>query len=606
MIVKGEDANVYKGTLKRKKKGKGIDSTQAVIIIKDDVQSDTEANTVVKKKKKLNREKYSDQVNLSKKTESKSKDRTCCESIVIPESDSESELLQEKKQTFKILKKKKDQYLSSVPAENNQDSVSGIRNKDLPKTHKTNSQQKELAGKKHKRYVPLNSESDSEMMKKKKKKKHKVSSLIPSDNQKGNQSVFNQHLSKNHKSTFQERAFSGEKDRENVVQNPDVSKKKKKNASSLVLASDQDRDGGISVKDFSNGDYRRKQKTSFLENALDKTKDRTDTAQNTEVDSVVTKKKKRKDVSSSELTKNQESYYPRIPSENLPKEDTKSQRKLLHTKDRETLIQNTEDNGVVTKKKKKKIPKEEDGIIDCLTPPDDSRGEMIVYVKSPKKKKKKKSESKPAEDIAVGNGDNRSCKNKWVSKKRKKETSQNFAEQPSVKKKKAKIKQEPPDKEAMEFEDDVKVVGMKKGNCDEVNIDKARRQSLQEEIDRESGKTKAAGYKRESDVKVGQWSTAAFESSEQKTKFLRLMGGFKKEPASAPNPSGAATKPNMALDKRGEKTLQQNLQAEFEKAVGMRHQKGIGLGFQPAPTKRVYIDKHASKSTKFEDYIFLH
>uniref|UniRef100_A0A8C5SX53 Small acidic protein-like domain-containing protein n=1 Tax=Laticauda laticaudata TaxID=8630 RepID=A0A8C5SX53_LATLA len=128
---------------------------------------------------------------------------------------------------------------------------------------------------------------------------------------------------------------------------------------------------------------------------------------------------------------------------------------------------------------------------------------------------------------------------------------------------------------------------------------KVRRQELQEEIDRESGKTKIA--KDGSDHCLGQWSTATFESVEQKTKFHRLMGGFKKGfvPPQSSAPANA-NKPNLALDRSREQELQHNLEAEFKKAVEFKHHRGIGLGFQSSAPSGVHIDKHTSKSIKFE------
>ncbi|XP_009466157.1 PREDICTED: lysine-rich nucleolar protein 1 [Nipponia nippon] len=152
-----------------------------------------------------------------------------------------------------------------------------------------------------------------------------------------------------------------------------------------------------------------------------------------------------------------------------------------------------------------------------------------------------------------------------------------------------------------EHVDDVTVVQEKKGNCDEVNIDKVRRQALQEEIDRESGKTKVFSPKVERDTKFGQWSTAAFQSSEEEMKFFRLMGGFKKGSVPIQNLSATTNKPNMALNREGEKKLQQALKMEFDKAMDLKQHRGIGLGFQPAANKKVYIDKYASRSIKFED-----
>ncbi|NWI65622.1 KNOP1 protein, partial [Todus mexicanus] len=152
-----------------------------------------------------------------------------------------------------------------------------------------------------------------------------------------------------------------------------------------------------------------------------------------------------------------------------------------------------------------------------------------------------------------------------------------------------------------EHVDDVTIVQEKKGNCDEVNIDKVRRQALQEEIDRESGKTTVFSPQVERDSKFGQWSTAAFQSSEREMKFFRLMGGFKKGSVPIQNFSAAANKPNMALNREGEEKLQQALKMEFDKAMDLRQHRGIGLGFQPAANKKVHIDKYTTRSIKFED-----
>ncbi|NWI41173.1 KNOP1 protein, partial [Picathartes gymnocephalus] len=149
--------------------------------------------------------------------------------------------------------------------------------------------------------------------------------------------------------------------------------------------------------------------------------------------------------------------------------------------------------------------------------------------------------------------------------------------------------------------DGVIIVREKKGNCDEISIDKVRRQALQEEIDRESGKTKAFSSKVGQDMKLGQWSTAAFKSSEEQMKFFRLMGGFKKGSVPIQNPSATTNKPNMALNKEGEEKLQQALKMEFDKAMDLKQHRGIGLGFQPTANKKVYIDKYTSRSIKFED-----
>lgn len=100
---------------------------------------------------------------------------------------------------------------------------------------------------------------------------------------------------------------------------------------------------------------------------------------------------------------------------------------------------------------------------------------------------------------------------------------------------------------------------------------------------------------------MGQWSTAAFEAPEQKTKFHRLLGGLKKGLAPAQRSPANANQSNIALDRPREQVLQQNLEAEFKKAVEFKHHRGIGLGFRSGAPSGLHIDKYASKSIKFED-----
>ncbi|NWI92670.1 KNOP1 protein, partial [Pitta sordida] len=187
--------------------------------------------------------------------------------------------------------------------------------------------------------------------------------------------------------------------------------------------------------------------------------------------------------------------------------------------------------------------------------------------------------------------------------KKRKVPPQDFAEGPGSKAntEKMKIKTEDTRDKSLEYLDDVIIVAEKKGNSDEVNIDKVRRQALQEEIDRESGKTKVFSSKLGQDTKFGQWSTAAFKSSEEEMKFFRLMGGFKKGSVPIQNLSAPTNKLNMALNREGEEKLQQALKMEFDKAMDLKQHRGIGLGFQPTANKKVYIDKYTSRSVKFED-----
>ncbi|CAM2099703.1 unnamed protein product [Caretta caretta] len=606
MIINEEGESVYEETTQKKKKVKSTGS-QTVIKIEEDLQSDTQAKTKVKKKKCL-AEEDSDQLNLSKKNKvgSKLNKRACSDSPVTIESNSESEPVKEIKKKSKVFKKKskKGQGLSLLPLENNQDS-----DQYLPKKYTIHSQENTVIGKNHRENISQYSEGHSEVTKKKKKKKERdISSLTVIEILDSDHEISNKNLKKINKTTLREKALAGKKHRKDIVQNSagesDIMKKKKKKdkRDSLTLAGDQDNNPGVSEK-LSTRDFRKNQETNSQENTLIRKKQKENIVQNSESDREVTKRKKKsKDFSSLTCEDNQDQSHG-VSNKHLPrKEKAKSQEKAHGKKHREY----SEDDSEVTKKKKKKIQKEEEKVTEPVNLMDEdgeiSEGEKMTPIKSNRKNKKKK--SKPTEDLAVDNIDeglrennNVHCDNK--GKKRNKQGSQNCAEEPRLKKKKVTVKTE---NEAMECKDDVTVVEERKGNCDEINIDKVRRQALQEEIDRESGKTKVFRNKVESqDIKFGQWSTATFESSDQKTKFLKLMGGFKKSSASTQEPPGTTEKLNMALNKKGEDTLKQTLQMESDKAINLKQHRGIGLGFQPIANKKVYIDKYVSKSIKFED-----
>ncbi|XP_060028860.1 lysine-rich nucleolar protein 1 isoform X1 [Erinaceus europaeus] len=148
---------------------------------------------------------------------------------------------------------------------------------------------------------------------------------------------------------------------------------------------------------------------------------------------------------------------------------------------------------------------------------------------------------------------------------------------------------------------DLEVVLEKKGNVDEVHIDQVRRKALQEEIDRESGKTEVPVTKKWTGTQFGQWDTADFENEEKKMKFLKLMGGFKNMPPSFRRPPNLMVRPNMALGRKASDSLQQQLMQDYDRAMSWKYNRGAGLGFSSIPNKVFYIDKNASKSTRFED-----
>uniref|UniRef100_H3AVY5 Small acidic protein-like domain-containing protein n=1 Tax=Latimeria chalumnae TaxID=7897 RepID=H3AVY5_LATCH len=185
-----------------------------------------------------------------------------------------------------------------------------------------------------------------------------------------------------------------------------------------------------------------------------------------------------------------------------------------------------------------------------------------------------------------------------ISKKKVKVEEEPTAE-PVKKQKKDKLKKRSKTDGHQEDEEDVELVEVKRGNMDEVTIDQTRRRALQEEVDRESGRTKGSDINSTTASKFGQWDTATFQSSEQQQKFLRLMGGLKKSSRS-PELGGRLRKHVMALNQTEENTLNQSLKLQFEKAMNIRQRRGVGLGFQPVESKKFFIDTSASRSIKFD------
>ncbi|XP_066868779.1 lysine-rich nucleolar protein 1 isoform X2 [Kogia breviceps] len=245
-------------------------------------------------------------------------------------------------------------------------------------------------------------------------------------------------------------------------------------------------------------------------------------------------------------------------------------------------------------KKKKKIHQE--GYIPLGHP------EVSRSVESSRRKgsKKKSVKVEAPEYIPIGDDPKAPVKKKMKSKKK---AEQADTKEPALKRKKkrreSRVAGEPWEEEP---DTDLEVVLEKKGNVDEAHIDQVRRKALQEEIDRESGRTEASDTRKQTGTQFGQWDTAGFENEEQKVKFLKLMGGFKNLSPSFSRPPNVVGRPNMALSKKAADALQQNLQRDHDRAVGWKYRRRAGLGFSTnSPDKIFYIDRNASKSIKLED-----
>ncbi|NXN31858.1 KNOP1 protein, partial [Nycticryphes semicollaris] len=472
----------------------------------------------------------------------------------------------------------------------------------------------EFAFKKSRKNTALNLELDYEVTKKKKKKDILSFSLEDIQDSEHKQS---EKAHKNlHKYISEEKTFTDENHGTDIIQNDGENyrrrkkrkKKKDKSSSFLSLADTQDNTNGVPDRPVALSDYRKRQRKNFQETAFTNggEEDRTENSESIRETKKKKKRKRSKDVSS--LTwEDDQGYSHRLPDKHLPvQQEVESEEKELSGKKCRKHIK--DNNEVIEKKKKKKIQKE-GTTYSKVSLSNDSASKSQKRILLESSKKNKESGRKRAEcvtgdvvDSVLRTSDHMLCDKE--KRKRKKKVPQDSAEEPGLEAntKKKKTKREDVGNKALENEDDVTIVQEKKGNCDEINIDKVRRQALQEEIDRESGKTKGGlSPKVEPGTKFGQWSTAAFQSSEEKMKFFRLMGGFKKGSVPTQNLSATTNKPNMALNREGEEKLQQALKMEFDKAMDLKQHRGVGLGFQPAANKKVYIDKYITRSIKFED-----
>ncbi|NXG56426.1 KNOP1 protein, partial [Hemiprocne comata] len=466
----------------------------------------------------------------------------------------------------------------------------------------------EFAFIKSRKNTALNLELDGEVAKKKKKRDTFSLEDVQDSEHKQSEKVHK----KPHKYFSQEEAFTRKNQGTDIIQIDGESfarrkkrkKKKDKSNSILPVLDNEDNIYGISDGPIALSDVRKMQRKNSQELTLTDREEK-GTTENSGSIRETKRKKRSKDVSSLTYEDNQD-YSHRAPDKELPaQQQVEYEVKELSGKKAKKNIK--DNNEVVEKKKKKKIQKEEEETTYSkvsLSNDSASKSQKLTPLES--SKKDEESKMKRAECVRGDTVDRVLCNSNHVlcdrrRKKRRKEALQDCAEEPGSKAHMKKPKTEDVGSEALEHVDDITIVQEKKGNCDEVNIDKVRRQALQEEIDRESGKTKVFNPKVERDTKFGQWSTAAFQSSEEEMKFFRLMGGFKKGSVPTQNLSATTNKLNMALNREGEEKLQQALKMEFDKAMDLKQRRGVGLGFQPSANKKVYIDKYTSRSIKFED-----
>ncbi|KAH0631906.1 hypothetical protein JD844_019806 [Phrynosoma platyrhinos] len=499
MAIKKARKNKADKAVQRKNKVQTSEDNQLIIIHddeNDDGCSDLKAK-VVKKKKDLVKRDGSSQKGTKKKIKknySDIKNKAYADLPIIIESSSDSECLTKNEDICKKLKKKGKHRLSCKG-----DGNCEVLSKGLPRELQ---EANFLFRQSSKRKGPGSHGDGGECIKKgKKKKKHKPTcSLMLHDED--NEVESQKQIIPNLEPISQDAMLSGRKMRQ-ILDKSNVSNavKKKKVLDYLTAVDNEESSNRILDKGISNLVYQLQEQNYCKMRTLGCKGHQDSAAQESEEESRVKRKKWKK----KKLKK--EKAYLLIPSPQTQENNSGvSNEILLESKSRETqvfqeekmdLVPDTEQVGRVTKKKSictKAVSNPPALLVD---------NEDRSVVEGRKKKVKK---YKGIQECSV-NGNSGRCENsskQHIKKKRKRKDRgivDSSEEEPSLKKGRLK-------KEAKVREDEIKVVAFKKGNCDEINIDKSRRQALQEEIDRESGKTKVIKEEEESVSKnpVMAWS----------------------------------------------------------------------------------------------------
>uniref|UniRef100_A0A8C3MG35 Uncharacterized protein n=1 Tax=Geospiza parvula TaxID=87175 RepID=A0A8C3MG35_GEOPR len=579
MIINKKRKDIHEEPVQKKKKVK------TVIKIEEDVKTviKTEDNGRLKEKKESRKKENlkdeclhklqpkNNKKNKKKKDGSELLREDHLESFVNRKGHLDLQLQEESEEQIKIFKKKKKKVHCHFSLENNESSDVEISNH-----HTDGTKKNELSFKKKRKNTALDLELDGEVTKKKKRK----CSFSLEDIQDSEQRQSAKVCKNTHKYTSQKAVFMGEDYDTDNAQNGGESyvrkkKNKKKDKSDCFLpqADNEDNMHRVPGSPTALSDSRKRKKHNSWEFTWT-SREEEDKIKN--FGCIKERKKKKKKAVSSSTCEDKQDCRHSIPDKHLPaQQEVELEEEELSGK---KLRKNFKYNNEVSKKKKKKIKKKEKETTysEVSSNNDSASKSQKILLENNGKNKESEMERAECVDGALCNSNRVLCDRK--RKERKKMPPQDSAEEPGSKAHAKKIKTESPWNESV-----------------------VRRQALQEEIDRESGKTKALSSKVGQEMNLGQWSTATFKSSEEQNKFFRLLGGFKKGSVPIQSSSATPNKPNMALNQQGEEKLQQALKMEFDKAMDFKQHRGIGLGFQPNANKKGYIDKHASRSIKFED-----
>lgn len=221
-----------------------------------------------------------------------------------------------------------------------------------------------------------------------------------------------------------------------------------------------------------------------------------------------------------------------------------------------------------------------------------------------KKSKKKKEHRKEKDDLTPEKESKDSHEEtRRKEKKKKKKKDKQDADDGEIKEQKAKRKSEVEDSGDLDLEKAFQKKKKKKHSHNEKD-EEVQIGTNEEKISKEKGDD-PSNKEEQSSATIGQWGKASFESTSQRDKFIRLLGGFKKGNTDSNfKPAGKPKFSSAAMDKTEEEKLNQKLETQYQQAFDTtRKRRGLGLGYEPAQDKDIksfYIDKTASGSVKFD------
>merc|ERR1719354_1288194 len=285
--------------------------------------------------------------------------------------------------------------------------------------------------------------------------------------------------------------------------------------------------------------------------------------------------------------------------ENPQLKELKKKKKKKKTPKIESEVENAPEEKKIKKKKKKKLSTESTEQENTKVEQSEESVAPTEVAKKKKKKSKKIAEQSQSEAAKSQGSDNAEVKEKPKKKKKKKSKfDADTKEEKSSGDKEAEVKKEKKKKKRKSSSEENQITSAKKMKVDEAKTSIVNNcNTTTEDISNKPAKNEPCATIED------HWSSAFNKSSQQQSKFMRLMGGSKK--GIPPNKNklwGGGNGSKVGTNRKNTNVNQMNRQLadQFEKARNLRLARlnsggqgfTSGLGFNHDSLKSSYIDPH--------------